>query len=238
MNRVHLTEFTKELCVVFFPPPFNLSLLVPSHRKTSALFSHTVHPRDSKDWVVKLALKVSRCLLNGLLSWTVECRGLSSHKKTWSETCRVRTVLLQWEREPHIWPCCSGGKETGAHFSLNMLGSPFPLCPLYLGNLCLGPLLITQILFKSFFGLGITSVLLLSLKQEDYHEFTVDYRMRACLRKTKPQVNKNKFFLRTILPRLCPVFYPLWKIRWGLMVFRPFTRLMLLSKQKSHQGAE
>lgn len=49
VNRVHLTEFTKELCVVFFPPPFNLSLLVPSHRRTSALFSHTVHPRDSKD---------------------------------------------------------------------------------------------------------------------------------------------------------------------------------------------
>lgn len=174
VNRVHLTEFTKELCVVFFPPPFNLSLLVPSHRRTSALFSHTVHPRDSKDWVAKLALKVSRCLLNGFLSWTVECRGLSSHKKTWPETCRVRTLLLQWERELHIWPCCSGGKETGAHFSLNMLGSPFPLCPLYLGNLFLGlgPLPITQILFKSFFGLGITSVLLLSLKQEDYHEFT------------------------------------------------------------------
>lgn len=213
MNRVHLTEFTKELCVVVFPPPFNLSLLVPSHRRTSALFSHTVHPRDSKDWVSKLALKVSRCLLSGLLSWTVECRGLSSHKKMWPETCRVRTVLLQWVRELHIWPCCSGGKETGAHFSLNMLGSPFPLCPLYLGNLFLGlgPLLITQILFKSFFELGITSVLLLSLKQEDYHEFTVDYRMRACLRKTKPQVNKNKFFLRTILPQTLSSFLSPWK---------------------------
>lgn len=91
-----------------------------------------------------------------------------------------------------------------------MLGSPFPLCPLYLGNLFLGlgPLLITQILFKSFFGLGITSVLLLSLKQEDYREFTVDYRMRACLRKTKPQVNKNKF-LGPFYHRPCPVFYPL-----------------------------
>lgn len=86
-----------------------------------------------------------------------------------------------------------------------MLGSPFPLCPLYLGNLILG-LLITQIFFKSFFGLGITSVLLLSLKQEDYREFTVDYRMRACLRKTKPQVNKNKFFLRTILPQTLSSF--------------------------------
>lgn len=40
-----------------------------------------------------------------------------------------------------------------------MLGSSFPLCPLYLGNLVLGlgPLLITQILFKSFVGLGMAT---------------------------------------------------------------------------------
>ena len=51
----------------------------------------------------------------------------------------------------------------------------------------------------------LTAVILvfLSLKQEDYHEFEVspDYRMRACLRKTKPQVNKNRFFLRTAMPQ-------------------------------------
>lgn len=51
----------------------------------------------------------------------------------------------------------------------------------------------------------LTAVILvfLSLKQEDCHEFKVspDYRMRAFLRTTKPQVNKNKFLLRTAMPR-------------------------------------
>lgn len=46
-------------------------------------------------------------------------------------------------------------------------------------------------------------LLFLSLKQKDYYEFevTLDCRMRTCLRKTKPQVNKNKFFLRTTIPQ-------------------------------------
>lgn len=39
MYRVPLTAFTTEACVVCSPSPFNLSFLVLSHRRTSALCS-------------------------------------------------------------------------------------------------------------------------------------------------------------------------------------------------------
>lgn len=106
-------------------------------------------------------------------------------------------------------------RDRSAFLSEHAWLSPAPVSAfLYLCGLVLdpGPLLddwnLTEILCWASMWLTAVILVFQSLKQEDSHEFevTLAYGMTACLRKTKAQLKKHKFFLRTTVPHALSSF--------------------------------